>query len=262
MYIAGYIVTGFLVAGAYAIGRLRGKWGRYERTALAIPLTIAALASPVQVLVGDWAARDVATSQPIKLAALEGLAHDDQRRARAPARLVRRRTGQVRHRDPQTALVARLPQPERDRHRPRLRAGRSTSRRSTSCASPSRRWSASARCSRCSASVYLVDPDPATAPARARRGSTAPSRSPGPPRVVALIAGWVTTEVGRQPWVVYRVMRTVRSRHRRRAHLVGYARSRSSTSPSPAASSGCSASRARAAGDATSAAAPAARPAG
>ena len=26
--------------------------------------------------------------------------------------------------------------------------------------------------------------------------------------VVALIAGWVTTEVGRQPWVVYRVMRT------------------------------------------------------
>jgi cytochrome bd ubiquinol oxidase subunit I len=26
--------------------------------------------------------------------------------------------------------------------------------------------------------------------------------------VVALICGWVTTEVGRQPWVVYRVMRT------------------------------------------------------
>jgi cytochrome d ubiquinol oxidase subunit I len=26
--------------------------------------------------------------------------------------------------------------------------------------------------------------------------------------VVALIAGWVVTEVGRQPWVVYGVMRT------------------------------------------------------
>ena len=26
--------------------------------------------------------------------------------------------------------------------------------------------------------------------------------------MVALIAGWVTTEVGRQPWVVYRVMLT------------------------------------------------------
>jgi cytochrome d ubiquinol oxidase subunit I len=30
----------------------------------------------------------------------------------------------------------------------------------------------------------------------------------GPASVVALIAGWVTTEVGRQPWVVYKVMRT------------------------------------------------------
>jgi cytochrome d ubiquinol oxidase subunit I len=30
----------------------------------------------------------------------------------------------------------------------------------------------------------------------------------GPLSLVALIAGWVTTEVGRQPWVVYGVMRT------------------------------------------------------
>ena len=45
MYIAAYIVTGFLLASAYALGRMRGKWGRYERTALAIPLSIAALAS-------------------------------------------------------------------------------------------------------------------------------------------------------------------------------------------------------------------------
>ena len=50
MYIAAYIVTGFVVAGAYAFGRLRGRWGRYERTALAIPLTVAALAAPAQVL--------------------------------------------------------------------------------------------------------------------------------------------------------------------------------------------------------------------
>lgn len=30
----------------------------------------------------------------------------------------------------------------------------------------------------------------------------------GPLALVALIAGWVTTEVGRQPWVVYGFMRT------------------------------------------------------
>src|SRR5436305_3952300 len=52
MYVAGYVVTGFVLAGAYAFGRLRGRWGRYERTALAIPLTIAALASIVHGPVG------------------------------------------------------------------------------------------------------------------------------------------------------------------------------------------------------------------
>jgi cytochrome bd ubiquinol oxidase subunit I len=74
MYIAGYIVTGFVLAAVYAVARLRGRWTRYERTAFAIPMAVAALASPVQVLVGDWAAHDVATMQPTKLAAFEGLA--------------------------------------------------------------------------------------------------------------------------------------------------------------------------------------------
>ncbi|MBR7832918.1 cytochrome ubiquinol oxidase subunit I [Actinospica durhamensis] len=73
MYLAGNMVTGFLVAGAYAVGRLRGRWGRYERTALTVPLSAAALAAPMQVVVGDWAARQVATQQPVKLAAIEGL---------------------------------------------------------------------------------------------------------------------------------------------------------------------------------------------
>ncbi len=30
----------------------------------------------------------------------------------------------------------------------------------------------------------------------------------GPAGIVAILAGWITTEVGRQPWVVYNVMRT------------------------------------------------------
>ena len=73
MYLAGYIVAGFLVAAAYAWRWLRGERSRYVRTALVIPLTIAALAAPVQVVVGDWIARRVAEDQPLKLAAFEGL---------------------------------------------------------------------------------------------------------------------------------------------------------------------------------------------
>ena len=30
----------------------------------------------------------------------------------------------------------------------------------------------------------------------------------GPSGIIALLAGWYTTEIGRQPWVVYGVMRT------------------------------------------------------
>src|ERR1700743_1271339 len=74
MYIAGYMVTGFSMAGVYAVSRLRGRGTRYEQAAMAIPLTIGCLAAPVQVLVGDWIARVIAVQQPIKLAAIEGLA--------------------------------------------------------------------------------------------------------------------------------------------------------------------------------------------
>src|SRR5438270_2640127 len=73
MYLAGYMVTGFVLAGAYAFGRLRGRWGRYERTALAIPPAVATLASVAQVFIGDWNGREVAVAQPTKLAAFEGL---------------------------------------------------------------------------------------------------------------------------------------------------------------------------------------------
>jgi cytochrome bd ubiquinol oxidase subunit I len=73
MYLAAYIVTGFLLAGAYAFCRLRGHWSRYERTALAVALAAASLASVAQVFVGDWNGREVAAEQPTKLAAFEGL---------------------------------------------------------------------------------------------------------------------------------------------------------------------------------------------
>ena len=44
----------------------------------------------------------------------------------------------------------------------------------------------------------------------------------GPLSVVALIAGWVTTEVGRQPWVVYHVMTTAQAVTGARGIPVGY----------------------------------------
>ncbi len=75
MILAAYMVTGFGVAGCYAVAMLRGKRDRYTKMGLLIPLTMAVIMAPIQIGVGDWAAASVATLQPTKLAAMEGLAN-------------------------------------------------------------------------------------------------------------------------------------------------------------------------------------------
>jgi len=60
MWVAAYIVTGFLVASVYAVGMLRGRRDRYHRLGFLIPFTVAAIAAPIQLIVGDFAARSLA----------------------------------------------------------------------------------------------------------------------------------------------------------------------------------------------------------
>jgi cytochrome bd ubiquinol oxidase subunit I len=71
MWVAAYIVTGFLVASVYAVAMLRGRRDRYHRLGFLIPFTVAAIAAPIQIVVGDFAARDVYEDQPTKFAAME-----------------------------------------------------------------------------------------------------------------------------------------------------------------------------------------------
>jgi cytochrome d ubiquinol oxidase subunit I len=73
MILAALMVTGFLMASVYAVAILRGRRDRYHRLGLVVPLVVGVLATPVQIIVGDWAARYVAEHQPTKLAAMEGL---------------------------------------------------------------------------------------------------------------------------------------------------------------------------------------------
>ena len=71
MILAAYMVAGFLIAGVYAVGLLRGRRDRYHRLGLAIPFTVAGIAAPLQVLMGDVIARFIASNQPVKFAAME-----------------------------------------------------------------------------------------------------------------------------------------------------------------------------------------------
>ena len=197
MYLAGFIVAGFLVAGVYAYGWLRGRRGRHQRVGLVVALSVAALTTPAQLLVGDWAARTVAERQPVKLAAFEGL---EETTKGAPFSLV----GGIEipdllsllaFHDPNATVIGLESVPKDDRPPTgivklsfRLMVGIGSALAGLGGWFLWTWW----RRGRLPGTPWF------------HRALVAA----GPLALVALIAGWITTEVGRQPWVVYEVMRT------------------------------------------------------
>jgi cytochrome d ubiquinol oxidase subunit I len=71
MALAAYLVGGFLIASVYAVALLRNRRDRYHVLGFVIPFTVAAIATPVQMLVGDTLARWVFSNEPTKFAAIE-----------------------------------------------------------------------------------------------------------------------------------------------------------------------------------------------
>jgi cytochrome d ubiquinol oxidase subunit I len=75
MVLAAYMVTGFVVASIYAVGMLRGRRDRYHRLGLLLPFTVGGICAPLQIGIGDTAARAIAVQQPTKFAAMEYVVH-------------------------------------------------------------------------------------------------------------------------------------------------------------------------------------------
>jgi cytochrome d ubiquinol oxidase subunit I len=71
MLVAAYLVGGFLIASVYAAAMLKGRRDRYHRLGFVIAFTVAAIATPIQMGVGDALARWVYNEQPVKFAAIE-----------------------------------------------------------------------------------------------------------------------------------------------------------------------------------------------
>jgi cytochrome d ubiquinol oxidase subunit I len=208
MYLAGYLVCGFIVAGVYAFAWLRGRRDRYHRTALVVTLAFASLAAPVQVVVGDWAGRTVAERQPVKLASMEGLQHTT---AGAPFTLggfydkgrgkvrfgieVPRMLSLLAKHNPNATVVGLDSVPPADR--PPVNVVRFAFQTMAGIGT----------------GLALLGVWFVVTWYRKRRLPVSPwffrfVMLAGPLSFVALIAGWITTEVGRQPWIVYEVMRT------------------------------------------------------
>lgn len=69
--VALYMTAGFAVAAVYAVAWLRGRRDHYQRLAFLVPFTIAAALTPVQLVIGDLSARALVSDQPPKFAAME-----------------------------------------------------------------------------------------------------------------------------------------------------------------------------------------------
>ncbi len=208
MYLAAFLVAGFVTASVYAVSALRGRRDRYVRVAMAVPLVVAAITAPAQVVVGDWAAREVAENQPTKLAAFEGLGHTQEGAPLHIGGWYDEASGEVRYgiaipkllsllafHDP-NATVEGL-----DRVAPEDRPPVNVVRLSFATMVGIGTLMA----------IFGVALLVVWWRRRALPDGVWFLRTVavfGPLSVMALIAGWVTTEVGRQPWVVYERMRT------------------------------------------------------
>jgi cytochrome d ubiquinol oxidase subunit I len=78
MTLAAIAATGFAVAGVHALMILRGRNVEFHSKAFMIPAIFGAIASMLQPLSGDLSAKDVARRQPAKLAAMEAHFHTEK----------------------------------------------------------------------------------------------------------------------------------------------------------------------------------------
>jgi cytochrome d ubiquinol oxidase subunit I len=206
MYLAGFIVASALVAGVYALAWLRGKRDHYHRAGLIVPLAVLSLAAPAQLFVGDWAARTVTKEQPTKLAAIEGLQETTEGADITLGGVYF--NGEVHGGITIPHGLSLLADHEWNATIQGLDAVPPDDR-------PPVGWVRNA---------FQLMVGIGTAIAllslwflwfRWRRGTLPGSRwfyravvLAGPAALVALISGWIVTEVGRQPWIVYQFMRT------------------------------------------------------
>lgn len=207
--VAMVITAGFVVAGVYAVGWLRGRRDRYHRLGFAVPFTIAAVLTPVQLVLGDSIARSVFHKQPVKFAAMEIVWDTD---TRVPEYVF----GRLRE-DGTVAGGIKIPLLDS------VLAGFSPNTEVvglTSVPADQRPTAVQATIAHWAFDVMVLIGSALVLLAlwyglvwlRHRRLPASPwfyrsAACAGAGSVVAVECGWIATEVGRQPWIVYQNMK-------------------------------------------------------
>ncbi|NUO64988.1 MAG: cytochrome ubiquinol oxidase subunit I [Gemmatimonadaceae bacterium] len=208
MVLAAYAATGMAVAGIHAFMLLRGASPAFHRRALLVALLVGAPAAILQPISGDISARLVARTQPVKLAALEGQwetergaplrigGWPDERRERTRWALdIPRALSLLAFHDPDAEVKGLKAVPRADR--PPVAVVHLAFQAMVALGS----------------ALALVALLALVTLVRTREVPRGPWLLRAlvvvaPFGVLATEAGWVVTEVGRQPWVVQGVLRT------------------------------------------------------
>lgn len=208
MTLAAYVATGFAVAAIHAYFLLKDRENLFHRRAFRIALVMAAVSIPLQVLSGDISSRRVAELQPAKMAAMEGhyetssnapliiggIADNDAREVKygieIPSGL-----SILLHRDPNAEVTGLDAFPEDEWPNSAIvhlafdiMVGAGTAMLFLAGWAMWSAW----RKGRLPDGKWLL------------RAFVAA----GPLGFIAIEAGWVVTEVGRQPWIIYGYMKT------------------------------------------------------
>ena len=221
MLLASALTCAFLLVGLSAWQVLRGVAQRSAPRVMRVGLTLAALLIPVQIFVGDLHGLNTLQHQPAKIAAMEGVWETERG---APLLLFAVPDADAAH-EPLRDRGAEAGQPDpHPRTRRRDQGPEQLRRRAPAAAAGVLRLSHHGRHGHADAGHQLARLVAAAARALAAGGAC---RAPllwlfagmtfsG---WVATVAGWYVTEIGRQPFIVYGLVRTadvVSARCRRR----------------------------------------------
>jgi cytochrome d ubiquinol oxidase subunit I len=208
MTIAAYTATGFAVAAIHAFLLRRDPANAFHRRALSIALMVGVPAAIVQPISGDISARNLASYQPMKLAAAEALFRTQQGAPLTIGGLPDMDDASVRfaievpyglsllaYHDPQ-AEVKGLDQIPRDDwpHVPTVHLAFEVMLALGS-------WMALL-------GLWVLGTTVRKRDLFTNRRLLAAIAMSGPAGILAIEAGWVVTEVGRQPWIIQGILRT------------------------------------------------------
>lgn len=209
MLVAAIMCTGGVVAAVYAVGMLRGRRDAYHRRGFRVGLVTVLAAAPVQLVIGDLAARVVEKYQPAKLAAMEALTHTQSHAPLTLGGIYDPDTGKTRFGieiPDGLSLLTGLRAGKTIRGLDILPAGRRP-------ATPVVHLAFDTMVGGGMAILGLAALVAAVALRRRRKGvrPLIPLTRPwllagaltGPAAMAAMLAGWEVTEAGRQPWIVY-----------------------------------------------------------